>query len=87
MKSLIRLSLGTALAVFVFTADRASAADCDYMVGEINELLKTTELSQEQKDQVMQLRDQGQAESGNGPASGDCEDTLQQALDILNAED
>jgi hypothetical protein len=68
--------LGLAIA-----AGPSRAQDCDSMVGEIDQLLRTADLTQEQKDQVMQLRDQGMDQ--NSRAGGDCTTPLSQALDIL----
>ncbi len=80
----------TAVAGFIAGALAMSAGpsaaqeDCDTMIGEIDQLLSTSELSQEEKDQVMQLRDQGQGE--NTRAGGDCTTPLSQALDMLTGE-
>jgi hypothetical protein len=60
----------------------AQAQDCDAMIGEIDERLKTADLTDEEKEKVMQIRDEGQGE--NTRAGGDCTSTLQEALDILN---
>ncbi|MEJ8571147.1 hypothetical protein [Microbaculum marinum] len=59
----------------------AQTEDCDTMIGQINELLKTAELTDQEKEQVYQLRDQGMAEGTR--AGGDCTSPLQEALQIL----
>ena len=59
----------------------AQAQDCDAMIGEIDEQLKTADLTDEEKEKVMQIRDEGMAE--NTSAGGDCTSTLQEALDML----
>jgi len=75
---------GFCAAVLAVSAAPSVAQDCDAMIGEIDEMLRTSDLNQEQKDQVMQLRDQGQAE--NTRAGGDCTTTLSEALNILKGE-
>ena len=60
------------------------AEDCDAIIGEIDQLLESATLTPEQKDQVMQLRDQGQGE--NTRAGGDCTTPLSEALNILKGE-
>jgi hypothetical protein len=62
----------------------AVAQDCDAMVEEVDQLLRTTDLPQEKKDQVMQLRDQGMDQ--NSRAGGDCTTALSEALAILKGE-
>lgn len=75
---------GFCAAALAVTAAPSIAQDCDAMIGEIDELLRTSDLSQEQKDQVMELRDQGQGE--NTRAGGDCTTPLSEALNILKGE-
>lgn len=79
------LFLGTAVTAGIALAAVPSfAQDCDAMMGEIDQLLPTADLTDEQKQQVLNLRDQGMGETTR--AGGDCTDTLQQALDILKGE-
>ncbi len=71
-------------AALAVSAAPSAAQDCDAMIGEIDELLRTSDLSQEQMDQVMQLGDQGQGEKSR--AGGDCATPHSEALDILKGE-
>jgi hypothetical protein len=84
MKALSTFALLGVLTGFVLLDSPAVAQDCDAMIEEIDELLRTSDLSQEQKDQVMQLRDQGEGE--NTRAGGDCTTPLSEALNILKGE-
>ena len=84
MKTILRTLSITAVAAALLSPSAASAQDCDAMVSEIDELLRTANLSQEQKDQVMQLRDQGM--DTNSRASTDCTTPLSEALNILKGE-
>ena len=84
MKKLVQISCAAIVAAVMLSPATGFAQDCDAMVDEIDELLKTTELSQEQKDQVMQLRDQGMDQ--NSRASTDCTTPLSEALNMLKGE-
>lgn len=72
---------GSLCAGVALLAGPALAQDCDAMMGEIDQLLQTATLTDEQRQQVLDLRDEGMGETTR--AGGDCTDTLQQALDIL----
>lgn len=86
MKTVSTFALLGAFAIgCALSAAPAYAQDCDAMLGEIEQRLESSDLSQEKKEQVMRLRDQGMAE--NGRAGGDCTTTLEQALAILNGEE
>jgi Spy/CpxP family protein refolding chaperone len=84
MKNSRCLAFSAAVAIGLTFAAPSLAQDCDAMVDEIDELLRTTDLTQEQKDQVMQLRDQGMDQ--NSGASTDCTTPLSEALNILKGE-
>jgi Spy/CpxP family protein refolding chaperone len=81
MNTFRRFALAGSLCAGVALAGPALAQDCDAMLGEIDQLLQTATLTDEQRQQVLDLRDEGMAETTR--AGGDCTDTLQQALDIL----
>jgi len=85
MKTLASLGFAAVVSMGLMSAVPAHAEDCDYMIGQINEALKTTDISQEKKNEVMQLRDQGMAQAG--AAGGDCTTTLEQAMAILAGEE
>lgn len=83
MRAFHRLGVATAVAIgLAGAAIPASAQDCDAMAGEIDQLLQTANITEEQRQQVLDLRDQAMGDQA-GRAGGDCTDTLQQALDIL----
>ncbi|MEJ8572105.1 hypothetical protein [Microbaculum marinum] len=75
----IAVALGSAVSV-----RPAAAQSCEAMVEQIDEMLRSADLSQEEKDQVMQLRDQGMDQ--NSRASTDCQTPLSEALAILNGQ-
>jgi len=86
MKSIATYALLGAFAIgSALSAVPASAQDCDAMVGEIDEKLRTADLSQEKKNQVMQLRDEGMVH--NSRASTDCTTPLSEALAILDGDE
>lgn len=85
MKTLFQYAFFALVAVgLVMSAGPSQAQDCDAMVGEVDQLLQTATLTQEEKDQVMQLRDEGMDQ--NSRAGGDCTTALSQALDILKSK-
>lgn len=84
MKNVHGFTFGAVMAMGMALAAPSFAQDCDAMVGEIDQLLRTADLSQEQKDQVMQLRDQGMDQ--NSRASTDCTTPLSEALNTLKGE-
>jgi hypothetical protein len=84
MKCRRYLAVGVAVAIGMAMVAPSLAQDCDAMVGELDQLLRTANLSQEEKDQVMQLRDQGMDQ--NSRASTDCTTPLSEALSILKGE-
>ncbi|TCT06521.1 hypothetical protein EDC22_111106 [Tepidamorphus gemmatus] len=81
MNAFRRLALAACLCAGVALAGPALAQDCDAMLGQIDQLLQTATLIDEQRQQVLDLRDEGMAETTR--AGGDCTGALQQALDIL----
>lgn len=84
MTNIMQFSRAAIVAAVLLSPAAVSAQDCDAMVDEIDEMLKTADLSQEQKDQVMQLRDQGMDQ--NSRASTDCTTPLSEAMNILKGE-
>ncbi len=70
--------------VLALPASPSSAQDCNAMVAQIDELLKTVQLTDAEKEQVYQLRDQGM--DHNSRASTDCTAPLSEALQILQSK-
>ncbi len=66
------------------SAGPAAAQDCDAMAAQVDELLKTVELTDAEKEQVYQLRDQGMEH--NSRESTDCAEPLSEALQILQSK-
>jgi hypothetical protein len=70
--------------LIAISTSSAMAQSCDEMIDEIDQKLESTNISEEQKRQVMDLRDQGMGE--NTRAGGDCTTPLSQALAVLNGQ-
>ncbi|WP_436637972.1 hypothetical protein [Microbaculum sp. FT89] len=72
------------LVVLALPAAPSYAQDCNAMVAQIDELLKTVELTDAEKEQVYRLRDQGMEHSSQ--ADTDCSEPLSEALQILQSK-
>lgn len=79
---MIRTLIAAAAGVFLFAAG-AQANMCPSLMQDVDAKVQSADLSEEQRAEVMELREQGEAQHEAGDHEASVE-SLQQALEILN---